>query len=375
MRNSSRIRRNVDDRERRNKLAKRQEAEKQPDPARLGVSLSWDRCRVIGPKPRLSGSTTRSRGPASPSATRPCESDIRNGVENVGGSKGSSARLEALVLPPRDPEAGRLRGGTEEPRWFVGELKEEKRGSVASRCRRAALTCLVRNSLRDVPSAADSRFRSRNRRHRGYRGDGDVDVGGVVKVVTVVSRRQIERRPKTRGEGGGGGGGGGKEAKLKEEVEEKEEEEEKEADEGEWWGCLLYSLVHFWWGRDKDHLRSQKITRWPSQSKRENLLVFSRVAAVASGRRDHEDFAWSIFVSIRVFQRGSFALIVELSKLEKKETEERSEEEEQEEGCNDAEEEEEEDEEDEEEEEEEEEEENDRAPVKCRQKRRPDTRK
>lgn len=48
-RNSSRIRRNVDDRERRNKLAKRQEAEKQPDPARLGVSLSWDRCRVIGP--------------------------------------------------------------------------------------------------------------------------------------------------------------------------------------------------------------------------------------------------------------------------------------------------------------------------------------
>lgn len=29
----------------------------------------------------------------------------------------------------------------------VGELKEEKRGSVASRCRRAALTCLVRNSL------------------------------------------------------------------------------------------------------------------------------------------------------------------------------------------------------------------------------------
>ena len=41
---------------------------------------------------------------------------------------------------------------------------------------------------RDVLSAANSRFRSRNRRHGGYRGDGYVDVGGVVKVVTVVSR-------------------------------------------------------------------------------------------------------------------------------------------------------------------------------------------
>ncbi|OAD59025.1 Protein Wnt-6 [Eufriesea mexicana] len=62
-RNSSRIRRNVDDRERRNKLAKRQEAEKQPDPARLGVSLSWDRCRVIGPNRgfRVHYSVTRSR--------------------------------------------------------------------------------------------------------------------------------------------------------------------------------------------------------------------------------------------------------------------------------------------------------------------------
>lgn len=44
----------------------------------------------------------------------------------------------------------------------VGELKEEKRGSVASRCRRAALTCLVRNSLvRFAParSLADDRRR------------------------------------------------------------------------------------------------------------------------------------------------------------------------------------------------------------------------
>ena len=90
------------------------------------------------------------------------------------------------------------------------------------------------------------------------------------------------------------------------------------------------------------------------------MLVFSRVAAVAvSGRRDHEDFAWSIFVSIRVFQRGSFPLIVELSKLEKKEAEDRPKEEEEEEGCNNAEEEDEE--EVEEDEEEEEEEENDRA--------------
>lgn len=32
------------------------------------------------------------------------------------------------------------------PTGSVGELKEEKRGSVASRCRRAALTCLARNS-------------------------------------------------------------------------------------------------------------------------------------------------------------------------------------------------------------------------------------
>lgn len=48
----------MDDRERRNKLAKRQEAEKQPDPARLGVSLSCHRSQ-----PRLSGPTTRSRGP------------------------------------------------------------------------------------------------------------------------------------------------------------------------------------------------------------------------------------------------------------------------------------------------------------------------
>lgn len=46
-------------------------------------------------------------------------------------------------------------------------------------------------------------------------------------------------------EGKRGGGGGGKEAKLKEKEKKEEEDEEKEADEGEWWGCLLYSLVHF----------------------------------------------------------------------------------------------------------------------------------
>lgn len=63
----------MDDRERRNKLAKRQDAEKQPDPARLGVSLSWDRSRVIGPKSadfRVHYSVTRSRSTVCDAALR-----------------------------------------------------------------------------------------------------------------------------------------------------------------------------------------------------------------------------------------------------------------------------------------------------------------
>lgn len=48
------------------------------------------------------------------------------------------------------------------PTGFVGELKEEKRGSVASRCRRAALTCLVRNSLVQFVQAKEPTPRERS---------------------------------------------------------------------------------------------------------------------------------------------------------------------------------------------------------------------
>lgn len=57
-------------------------------------------------------------------------------------------RARDPVLPPWTSrrQVAKRRGA--EPRGSKrGELKEEKRGSVASRCRRAALTCLVRNSL------------------------------------------------------------------------------------------------------------------------------------------------------------------------------------------------------------------------------------
>lgn len=55
---------------------------------------------------------------------------------SLRGILGSAARAERI-----------RRAGLLVSTGSVGELKEEKRGSVASRCRRAALTCLVRNSL------------------------------------------------------------------------------------------------------------------------------------------------------------------------------------------------------------------------------------
>lgn len=45
------------------------------------------------------------------------------------------------------------------PTGSVGELKEEKRGSVASRCRRAALTCLSPQQSRTVRSGQELRRR------------------------------------------------------------------------------------------------------------------------------------------------------------------------------------------------------------------------
>lgn len=68
------FRRNPHDRGRRNKSARHHDAEKRVDPLRLALSLSWDRWRVIdSDSSAASGSTTRSRGPDRPSATRPCE--------------------------------------------------------------------------------------------------------------------------------------------------------------------------------------------------------------------------------------------------------------------------------------------------------------
>lgn len=70
----------------------------------------------------------------------------RNRIGNVRNGRVKRQRCAwKLVLPPWIPkrQVAKHRGAER----FVGELKEEKRGSVASRCRRAALTCLVRNSL------------------------------------------------------------------------------------------------------------------------------------------------------------------------------------------------------------------------------------
>ena len=71
----------------------------------------------------------------------------RNRYRERSKRKGQKVARYAWVLPPRGSRSGRLRGTEESSGSLVGELKEEKRGSVASRCRRAALTCLVHNSL------------------------------------------------------------------------------------------------------------------------------------------------------------------------------------------------------------------------------------
>lgn len=116
------------------------------------------------------------------------------------------------------------------------------------------------------------------------------------------------------GEGGGGGGGGGGGVGAAAGSRGSKRKKSKKRSDGKGWGISSstdrkrricssgnFSIVI-------RTICDSKRLRSASQSKRENLIVFSWFPS--GPERYHEDFAWSIFVSVRVFQRGSFALIV-----------------------------------------------------------------